>query len=263
MRPLILITNDDGVMSPGLHSAIRAVRDLGDVLVCAPRNQQTSMGRAFPKGEDIGVIDSVELFIDGDSLIAYGVHGSPAQAVSHGILEIAGRTPDLCISGINYGENVGTCLFPSGTVGAALEANTYGIPGIAVNMEANIHDQHSSDYNPLDWAIGEIITRRLAEQILEEGLAPDTALINVNIPNTANERTEMRVTRQSKQDYFIFERPGPRDFSKPLRLKTKIHVDMDSLELDSDIQAFAYDRVISVTPVSWDLTAASAWNARN
>lgn len=135
MKPLILITNDDGVYSPGLIAA-EAVQYLGDLLIVAPRFQQTSMGRSFPKSDDVGVIEKMRVMVNGAEIDAYGVHGSPAHAVSHGILELAYKKPDLCISGINYGENLGLSLTCSGTIGAALEADSYEIPSIAVSRQA-------------------------------------------------------------------------------------------------------------------------------
>jgi 5'-nucleotidase len=259
MKPLILITNDDGIFSPGLKAAAEAAKHLGDLLIAAPRFQQTSMSRAFPKGDDIGKIESVQIQLSDSKYPAYAIYGSPAQVVSHAILEIVPRNPDLCISGINYGENLGTSLFPSGTIGAALEANTYGIPGLAINLEASISMQHSDDYNPLDWDTSIYFTEYFAKFILDEGLPPEIALLNVNIPDSANEETEKRVTSQSRQDYFVFKKPGKRDYSKGFRLKTEIRIDTATLEPDSDIQAFVSDRVVSVTPITWDLTAKVEW----
>jgi len=259
MKPLILITNDDGVLSPGLRAAAEAVAELGELLIVAPRFQQTSMSRSFPKGDDIGKIEEVILTINGKQHIAYGVIGSPAQAVSHGLLEIASRKPALCISGINYGENLGTGLSVSGTIGAALEANTYGIPGLAVNLAASIKMQHSSDYDPLDWEVAMFFTKLFASKIIKNGLPPDTALLNINVPSTATPNTPIRLTVQSRQDYFVFEKPPKRDFSKGFRLKVVIKIDEKTLEPDSDIKAFL-DGVVSVTPISWDLTARQYWD---
>jgi 5'-nucleotidase len=262
MKPLILITNDDGIFSPGLLAAAESAKDFGDLLIAAPRYQQTSMSRAFPKGDDIGRIECTDLVVRGDVIRCYGVHGSPAQAVSHAILELSTRNPSLCISGINYGENLGTGLFPSGTIGAALEANTYNIPGLAINLEASIEMQHSDSYNSLNWKTGIYFTSLFAKRVIEEGLPPEIALLNVNIPSTATQDTEMRVTRQSRQDYFVFKKPVNRDIARPYQLKTEIRIDRDTLEPDSDIKAFVFDRVISVTPITWDLTAKTSWRLR-
>ena len=262
MRPLILVTNDDGVLSPGIIAAVEAVQELGEVLVSAPRHQQTSMGRAFPVGDELGRIEVVPLETGARMHRAFGVHGSPAQAVSHAVLEIAGRTPDLCVSGINYGENLGMSVFHSGTIGAALEASSYGIPGLAVSLEAGVELHHAADYQPMDWAAATYFTRVLAAQILECGLSGDISLLNVNVPGDATPQTEVRVTTQSRQDYLVLERPHRRDFAVPLRLETAVRIDESTLERDCDIRAFALDRVVSITPMTWSLAARDKWVPR-
>ncbi|MBI1880507.1 MAG: 5'/3'-nucleotidase SurE, partial [Chloroflexi bacterium] len=117
-RPLILITNDDGIDSPGLHAAAAAVADLGDLLIMAPNSQRTSAGRGFPPILD-KVIYLTEIPLGHSSHPAYTADVSPAQAVQLALLELAKRPIDLCVSGINYGENVGSGVTISGTVGAA------------------------------------------------------------------------------------------------------------------------------------------------
>jgi len=262
MSPLILVTNDDGVLSPGIAAAVEAVQELGDVLISAPRHQQTSMGRAFPIGSGLGRIDAVDVRAGERMHGGFGVHGSPAQAVSHAMLEIADQMPDLCVSGINYGENLGMSVFHSGTIGAALEASTYGIPGLAVSLEAGVAAHQAQDYPPMDWRPAIHFTRSAAAQILKEGLPGDIALLNVNVPACATRETEVRVTRQSRQDYLVLVKPEPRDLSTPLMLQTVVRVDEGGLEADSDIRAFAFDHVVSITPLTWSLTATQHWTPR-
>ena len=262
MKRLILVTNDDGVLSPGIVAAVEAVQELGDVLISAPRYQQTSMGRAFPIGDGLGRIDVVTLVAGPRTHRAFGVHGSPAQAVSHAVLEITGRTPDLCVSGINYGENLGMSVFHSGTIGAVHEASSYGIPGLAVSLQAGVEQHHAADYQRMDWRAAQYFTRALAAQILEDGLSGDISLLNVNVPGDATPQTEVRVTTQSRQDYLVLERPPSRDFTAPLRLETAVRIDESILEADCDIRAFALDRVVSVTPMTWSLTARERWVPR-
>lgn len=262
MTPLILVTNDDGVLSPGIVAAVEAVQGLGEVLISAPRYQQTSMGRAFPIGDGLGRIDAVDLEAGSRTHRGFGVHGSPAQAVSHAILEIAERTPDLCVSGINYGENLGMSVFHSGTIGAVLEASAYGIPGLAVSLEAGVELHHTADYQPMDWSAAKHVTRLLAAQLLSEGLSGDICLLNANVPGDATPETEVRVTTQSRQDYLVLKRPRSRDFSAPLRLETAVRIDESTLEADSDVRAFALDRVVSITPMTWSLTARDRWIPR-
>src|SRR5260370_36224545 len=116
MRHLILLTNDDGIHSPGLKAAAEAFEPFGDLLMVAPRYRQTAMSRALPVSPDMGIIETFTIEINGKPHSVYGVHGSPAQAVKHALLEIAPRKPDLCVSGINYGENIGSSITTSGTI---------------------------------------------------------------------------------------------------------------------------------------------------
>ena len=132
-RPLILFTNDDGIQSPGLWAAVEALDPLGDLLVVAPREQQSGTGRSLPVTSE-GRIYKQARRINGHELTVYAVDGTPAQAVQHGILELAPRLPSLVVSGINYGENTGNGVTISGTVGAGLEAASLGIPALAVSQ---------------------------------------------------------------------------------------------------------------------------------
>ena len=259
MKPLILITNDDGVMSPGIKAVAESIIDFADVLIVAPAKQQTSMGRSFPKSDDVGIIDFVDMDINGNAIVAYGVHGAPATAVSHAVLEIAQRKIDLCISGINYGENLGLGLSCSGTVGAALEANTYDIPAIAISLEAVLESQHSSEFSELDWTQSKRVIRYFVQKILQEGLDENIALLNINIPNDATDDTKFELTKQSRQNYFFFKKPDKRNFSEKLRLQSYIEVDYNTLEENSDICCFITRRNISITPVTWDMTSQTKY----
>src|SRR5690348_4311153 len=165
--PLILVTNDDGLLSPGLHAAAEAVADLGDLLIAAPATQQTAMSRAFVRDARAGVIERVELHVAGRTVAGYAISGSPVMAVTHAVLELADRPIRLCISGVNYGENIGGTIAMSGTVGAALEADAYGIPGIAAAITAQVSEWRS--FGAIDWTAVKHFTRLLARQVLDDG----------------------------------------------------------------------------------------------
>jgi 5'-nucleotidase len=263
MRPLILLTNDDGIHSPGLHAAAEAVAHLGDLLISAPRHQQTAMSRSMPSEADTGIIEMLTLELNGAPHPVYAVHGSPAQAVLHAVLELAPRLPDLCISGINYGENLGTGVTMSGTVGAAIQATIHGIPALAVSTEADVSIHHMEPYVHIAWDTARHFTVQLAEMILRRGLPPQTSFLNVNVPVSATPETPMRMTTQSLQRYFVTfkgDMAEPRDFSSRHRFSYGIQIDKDALEPTSDIYAFAVDRVVSVTPMNVDLTAKGSVN---
>jgi 5'-nucleotidase len=248
--PLILITNDDGVHSPGLQAAAEAVAGLGDLLIAAPHTQQTGMSRALAGGDGAGIIDRTAITVRGQPHPAYAVHASPALAVVYALFELAPRRPDLCISGINYGENIGLTIAASGTVGAALEASACGIPALAVSRGAPLSLHRAADYGALDWSTAQQITARLAERILRRGLPPDVAALNANVPDDATERTPIRLTVQSRQAHVYFTRPAPRDFAAPFALPLTSTVDPATLEPDSDIRAYLLDGAISVSPLT-------------
>lgn len=255
MKPLILVTNDDGIESPGLFAVVDAISMLGEVLVVAPKTQQTGMGRAFPQSEKVGIIEVVQSQLEGIAGNWYAVHGSPAQAAAHGVLEIAPRLPALCISGINYGENLGASILKSGTVGAALEAASYNIPSIALSLGAASWELFSKPYNNKDWSIINYFVHKFASELLTCNWSAKVALLNINIPSTVTLQTAIRSTCQSHQNYYSCAKPEKRDFSINYTLPLKVAVNYENLELDSDIYGFVIDKVISVTPLGTDLTA--------
>lgn len=250
MKPLILITNDDGIRSPGLAAAALAVEDLADILIAAPHAQQTGMGRAFTRSPDGGIIEKEDMTVNGHEVMAYAVHGTPALSVAHGVLELADRKPALCISGINYGENMGNLLTCSGTLGAAFEAASHNIPAIAVSLEAEFEKVCSDNFEQKDWRPAMDMLRRWAVKILDEGMPPNTDVLNINVPSIPDNSKMYRITTQSRQNYFEFIKPGKRLFHKPFRMDSRLYVDEDTLEEDSDIYAVYKDRIISVTPIS-------------
>ena len=262
MKPLILITNDDGIYSPGLHALAEVGLALGDVVICAPAEQQTSMARAKPRPPHAGVIQEVELLLDGRPHIGYAVNTTPALCVVHGVQELADRKIDLCLSGINYGENVGYSISASGTLGACFEAQVFGIPGIAVSLETPTTLNHTLDYEPMDWRMCKRFALKLAERILQKGLPAGVGILNLNVPLEATEDTPLRWTRHSEFNYYHWhEQDRDRDRAQPYRLRSDKWVH-DDFEADSDARAVAIDRVASVTALARNITACvdmTAW----
>ncbi len=245
-RPLIIVTNDDGIRSPGIVAAVSALRGLGEIIVVAPKEQQSSAGRAFYWRNRHA--RKYRFRIGNQQVLAYAVDASPAVSIRYALMLIATRKPALVVSGINYGENLGNGLTISGTVGAALEAAADAVPALAISlaMEKEFHSTHST---AIDFAVAGHFTRVFATRMLKTKLPARVQLLNVNVPGNASRETPWRVTRASQQSYF-------RSLVNRGRfVGYDIHVDLETLERDSDIRAVFVDHAVSVTPLTYDLTA--------
>ncbi len=250
MKPLIILTNDDGIASPGLRAAAQAVADLGELLIVAPQEQQSSIGRAFMG--DLEPSYPVEYAISGKTIRAYAAPCTPAVAARHAILLLAERKPALVISGINYGENVGSGVTISGTLAAAIDGATLGVPALAVSVATAV-EYHRSHSNDIDFSTAAYFTRQFAERILSNGMPRGADVVNVNVPDTATRATPWRWTCISRALYFVStieEQNGRKKFSG-----YDVGYNLEELEHDSDIYALVVDHVVSVSPVTFDLTA--------
>jgi 5'-nucleotidase len=261
MKPLILITNDDGIHSPGLLALAEAISDIADILIAAPIAQQTGMGRSFPHMPDTGIIEEVRLLVNGNLTKGYGIHGSPAQVVAYAILEIADRKPDFVFCGVNYGENLGLSVTCSGTIGAAFEANSHHIKAIAFSRPTALSKQHSESFDPVDWTPLKAVIKTLTETVMRKGFPLNTDILNVNFPKHVEETTPIRFTRQSPQNYSDFVKPEPRDYTLAYALSAMKNVKEEETPKNSDVYAVHYDHAISITPLTWDssLDADESW----
>ncbi len=252
-RPLILITNDDGIESPGLLAAAEAAAPLGELLIVAPHQQQTSSGRAFIRVADRKIYRRT-LSIAGEPITAFSINASPAQAVMVAVKDLATRPIDLVISGINFGENIGSGITVSGTVGAALEAATYDIPALAASLETDpkYHIHHSND---VDFSAAAYFVRYFAQKRLATQLPFDVDVLKIDVPAAATPDTPWRVTSVSRRSFHI-GLPSPPE-TRGLMMETAYtsHFDKTKLEADSDIWALHVDRIVSVAPVSLNLTS--------
>lgn len=251
--PLILVTNDDGVGSPGLRAAAAALEEMGDVLIVAPLQQQSGVGRAMPPASE-GCITRQRLALNGRQIEAFGIEGSPAQAVQHGVMELAQRPPDLLVAGINYGENIGSGITVSGTVGAAMEGADFRIPSLAVSLQT-APEYYLNHSEAVDFGTAVHFLKLFARQALSVGLPPGVDLLKIDVPQSATPQTPWRWTRMSRQRYFVPVKPHRRRPGDPGPMGFEIRVDLQTLEPDSDIRAVAVDGVVSVTPLTLDMTA--------
>jgi 5'-nucleotidase len=254
ISPLILITNDDGISSPGLRAAVQAALPLGEIIVAAPHRQWSGAARSMPPTGYTGHITHVPLEIDGQSAIAYHVDASPALVVAHALLELVPRPPALVISGINYGENMGSDVTFSGTVGAALQAAVCEIPALATSLQTP-KETHAKTSDSVDFGAAIHFTRLFARRMLATRLPFDVDILKLDVPDSASPQTPWRLTRVSRYPYFVAIPPQREDLTEPLRIDYEMLHHPEHTEPDSDIYALAVDRVVSIAPLSLDLTS--------
>ncbi|MEA4810966.1 MAG: 5'/3'-nucleotidase SurE [Anaerolineaceae bacterium] len=251
-QPRILLTNDDSIQSPGIWAAAEALSALGYVEVVSPREQQTAMGRAFPRHHDM-IIKPQTLNVHGKDWTVYSIGGSPAQAVRYGLLEFDLK-PDLVVSGINYGENVANGITISGTVGAALEAASEGIPSIAISLETDpAHHYDLSD--KIDFSAAAHFCRYFAEKLLTRKMPFDVDLLKIDVPAEASPQTEWEITRQSRTRYYYpyVHKPATAEHGTVYGYYSSL--EEEAVETDSDVYVLAAKRKVSVTPLSIDMTS--------
>ncbi len=255
-RKQILLTNDDSIKSPGLWAAAEALSTLGFVTIVAPREQASGMGRSMPSTSD-GKITTTELHIGEQVWEVYAVGGTPTQTVQHAILEIMDVKPDLVVSGINYGENLASDLTSSGTFGAALEAASLGIPALATSLQLkNVVEDYLSHSTDFDFSAAAHFTRLVANFMLNQTLPDDLNLMNLVIPHDATLNTPVRITRQSKKRYFIpYSKRDSQTWDDNSKLAGFTTVAEDDIDPGTDVHAMVVDKVVSVTPLSLDMTA--------
>lgn len=252
-KPNILLTNDDGIRSPGLWAAASALSRLGYVTVAAPREQSSSVGRSQPAYSD-GLIREETVEVLGQQWKVYAIGGTPAQAVQHGLLEILERKPDLVVSGINYGENVATGITISGTVGAAMEAASMGIPALAMSLETDkIH--HLSYSTEIDFSTAAHFTALFARFMLEQQVPPGIDLIKVDVPADATPSTAWEWTRLSMQRYYVPTKPRRTSWEVPGVVGYQVGAVFNSEPENTDVYTLVRKRRVSVTPLTLDMTA--------
>lgn len=255
-RPLILITNDDGIDSPGLHASANAVADLGDLLIVAPSTQKTGSGRSYPPIQDKAVYETTIPLAETHH-VAYKADVSPAQAVSLAVFDLTPRPISLCISGINYGENVGSGVTISGTVGAALEAASFNIPSLAMSLETP-PEYHLSHSREIDFTAAAHFTRIFAQHLLAKGLPQGVDMLKIDIPSAATPETGWRVGRISRQRYYEPIPSGRTHLAEQKVVGYRIGFDENKIEPDSDVYIVAVARQVAVVPMTMDLTAHRA-----
>ncbi len=246
-KPFILLSNDDGVMAPGISALVDALADLAEVMVVAPDRERSAASHSISLDRPLRV-EKLRSNV-------YAIDGTPVDCVYLALLHLVPRKPDLCVSGINNGFNLGTDVFYSGTVGAALEAALRGVPAIAMSVERKL---------PQDFAPAAGFARSLVRQVLARG--PDAieagSLLNVNLPagpvrgyaltsmgeRLYRDQVDMREDLRGRAYYWI---GGPEEKGE---------------DVPGSDSAAVRSGLVSITPLNLDLThrtameRMSAWN---
>ncbi len=248
-RPLILVSNDDGITAPGIRSLVDAIKHLGEVVIVAPDSPQSAMGHAVTISKPLR-LDKTDIYGD---ILAYQCSGTPADCVKLAVDKVLHRKPDLMVSGINHGSNSSINILYSGTMSAAMEAAIEGIPAVGFSLCDFAYDA--------DFSLAKKIATRIAGNILSNGL-PAATLLNVNIPKVSEaDFMGVRVCRQAvaKWKEEFDERLDPNG-RKYFWLTGKF-VNNDKGD-DTDEWALA-NNYASVVPVQFDLTAHYAMPSLN
>lgn len=242
-KPLILITNDDGITAPGIRALVEVMKELGDVVVVAPDSPQSGMGHAITISDTL-YCEKVVLNKN-DTHEEYSCSGTPADCVKIATQEIIHRKPDLCVSGINHGSNSSINVIYSGTMSAAVEAGVEGIPAIGFSL---LDYSLNADFEPSKKYI-----KAITSSVIKNGL-PKGVVLNVNLPKLPEAEIKgVKVCRQAnahwEEEFDKRTSPQGRDYY----WLTGKFVNNDKGE-DTDEWALQ-NGYVSVVPVQFDLTA--------
>jgi 5'-nucleotidase len=250
VKPLILVTNDDGVYSKGILDLFRAIQTIGKAVIVAPDREKSAVSHSLTLHRPLK-IEKIEQDI-------YALNGTPTDCVTIAVSKVLQSKPDLVLSGINRGGNLGDDITYSGTVSAAIEGTILGIPSMAVSLAGE------KDYR---FSTASKYAKKIAQMILDEGL-PDDTLLNVNVPNVpAGEINGAFFTRQGKRIYdnAVQEMLDPRG-AKHYWIGGGIPLWKEGIDTDFYAVKKGY---VSITPIHLDLTNFDAldllkngWNGR-
>jgi len=243
-KPLILVTNDDGITAPGLRALIRFMMEIGEVVVVAPDSPQSGMGHAITIDNTL-YIKKLTVDIENGAKEEYSCSGTPADCVKLGLQELLDRKPDLCVSGINHGSNSSINVIYSGTMSAAIEAGIEGIPAIGFSL---------CDYS---WKANFEASKEPIQKIVKEALKngiPNGVVLNVNIPKTNTTPPKgIKICRQARANW-------KEKFDKRTNPNGKEYYwltgEFELLDKGEDTDEYALSQgYVSVVPTQFDLTA--------
>lgn len=253
-KPLILVTNDDGIKAKGIRSLIEVAKEFGEVWVVAPDGPQSGMGHAIT----VHNILRMEEVKDVVGVREFTTTGTPVDCVKIAINRVLARRPDLLVSGINHGANHSTNILYSGTMSAAVEGAMEGIPSVGFSL---------LDHSPeADFTGSQAVARTVIKMMLEKGIPHHTCL-NVNIPAVSPDQLKgLRICRQAYARWEDYFEPRVDPQGRMYYWVTGEFKDHDVAD-DTDVWALKHNYV-SVVPVQFDLTAHAAfkhfesWNGK-
>jgi 5'-nucleotidase len=240
-KPVILITNDDDITSPGIRSLVEAVKDIGEVVVVAPDKPQSGMGHAITIGSPLRM-NKMNIFGD---IEAWQTSGTPVDCVKIAVDKVLHRKPDICLSGINHGANHSINVIYSGTMSAAMEASIEGIPSIGFSL---LDYRYEADFEPAKFYV-----RKMVLELLQRKKLDPHFLLNVNIPNVPlKEIKGVKICKQAyaKYDEEFDERIDPQ--GKKYFWLTGVFKNFDKGK-DTDVWALQ-NNYVSAVPIQFDLT---------
>lgn len=240
-KPLILVTNDDGITAPGIRALIEVMGEIGDVVVVAPDSPQSAMGHAITINNTL-FVDPVKLE-DTENHKEYSCSGTPVDCVKMATHEILSRKPDICVSGINHGSNSSINVIYSGTMSAAVEAGVEGIPAIGFSL---LDYSLTANFEPTKEFV-----RKITLGVLEKGL-PKGVVLNVNFPKLKKIKG-IKVCRQAKARWVetFDKRTNPQG-----RHYYWLAGEFKNEDKGEDTDEWALENgYVSIVPVQFDLTA--------
>jgi len=255
-KPLILVTNDDGITAPGIRTLIEVMLTIGDVVVVAPNSPQSGKGHAITLDATL-YVEQIE--VPHKTHLEYTCSGTPVDCVKLAVREILDRRPDICVSGVNHGSNASINVIYSGTMSAAIEAGIEGIPAIGFSL---LNYNWDANFEACKTFV-KTITKNVLQHGLQEGI-----VLNVNIPDIAKTTIKgIKICRQARANWVEAFDKRKTPSGKDYYWLTGEFVNLDGGE-DTDEWALEHNYV-SVVPVKFDLTAHHAiqhlntWNFNN
>lgn len=279
----ILVTNDDGIESPGLKAAVEAALPFGQITVVAPLRQQTAMGRAL-LGRGTERLREVPYSVNGREIRAFTMDATPALTIKFAFASVFKPANfDLAVSGINYGENMGADITMSGTLGAVFETASKGIPGIAASRQIDI--AHHYTYSDLDWSASIHFLSLFIERFRKNNGFTGFDILKIDIPEEADKNTLWVLTRLSRTSYFIssvpgeiagweeetgykakqgelpgFKKPGLVSKAQLKEARILINKERISAEEGTDSKTLLFEGKVAVTPLITDFSVSGRGN---